>query len=359
MEGRTKSPYRYLEESLIMKRKILITGGAGFIGSNFVRTFSESHPDDEIVVLDCLTYAGNKENIADLINSGRIKFVKGDIADKGLVSDLFKKERFTLVVNFAAETHVDRSIVDPDIFIMTNIVGTQNLLNACKKFPVQKFLQISTDEVYGDLGDNSSDFFTEETPLNPSSPYSASKAASDLLALSYYKTYKIPVMISRCSNNYGPHQFPEKLIPYFFQLASQNKPLPIYGNGRNIRDWLFVLDHCEAVDLILQRGKPGEIYNIGGNNEKNNIEIAKMILRFLGKPESLITFVKDRLAHDKRYAIDAGKIKRELGWKPKTSFEEGIKLTLQWYAKKHEIDETRHHLSLKKPKSGRIAVQKN
>ncbi|MBI4994356.1 dTDP-glucose 4,6-dehydratase [Candidatus Peregrinibacteria bacterium] len=326
-------------------KKILITGGAGFIGSNFARYACEKYPAYEIVVLDKLTYAGNKENIADLINSEKIKFIKGDIADKKLIFGLFKKERFALVVNFAAETHVDRSIVNPDVFVMTNIVGTQNLLAACREFPVCKFLQISTDEVYGDLDYDSLGFFTEKTPLNPTSPYAASKAASDLLALAYYKTYKMPVIISRCSNNYGPYQFPEKLIPYFFQLASQNKFLPVYGDGKNIRDWLFVLDHCEALDLILQHGKPGEIYNIGGHNEKCNIEIAKMILKFLGKPQSLIAFVEDRPAHDRRYAIDAAKIEKELGWKPKTTFEKGIELTFEWY-EKHQIDETRRHLSI-------------
>lgn len=339
--------------------KILITGGAGFIGSNFVRFFSERHSNDEVSVLDKLTYAGNKENIADLINSKKIKFIKGDISDKRFIFGLFKKERFEFVVNFAAETHVDRSIVNPDIFIITNIIGTQNLLDACREFPVNKFIQISTDEVYGDLGSDSKNFFTEKTSLYPSSPYSASKAAADLLALSFYKTYKMPIIISRCSNNYGPYQFPEKLIPYFFQLASQNKSLPIYGDGKNIRDWLFVEDHCEAIDLILQRGKSGEIYNVGGNNEKTNIEIAKMILEFLGKPLSLMIFVEDRLAHDRRYAIDSSKIKRELGWIPKTSFEEGIKLTFEWYEKnkiwwqrlikKHGIDETRKHISIKNP----------
>ena len=329
MEGRKKNPYRRLN------MKILITGGAGFIGSNFVHYFCTKYRRlKEIFVLDKLTYAGNKENISELIEKKRIKFIKGDIVDKNFLLKLFKKERFTQVVNFAAETHVDRSIVTPSVFTMTNVIGTHNLIEACRKFGVERFIQISTDEVYGDLGNNSKNYFTESSPLSPTSPYAASKAAADLLVLSYAKTYGIPAIISRCSNNYGPYQFPEKLIPYFFQLAIRNKSLPVYGDGKNIRDWLFVGDHCEAIDLILKRGEIGEVYNIGGHNEKRNIEIAKLILKFLDKPQSLIAYVEDRLAHDRRYAIDASKIKRDLGWKPKTTFEEGIKITLEWYKKK-------------------------
>lgn len=348
-----------------MRQKILITGGAGFIGSNFVHYACKKYPHDEIVVLDKLTYAGNKENIKDLIENKQIKFIKGDIADKKNISALFKKERFTLVVNFAAETHVDRSIINPSIFVMTNIIGTHNLLEACREFNVPRYHQISTDEVYGDLGDGTINYFTEKTLIDPNCPYAASKAAADLLVLSYYKTYKMFVTISRCSNNYGPYQFPEKLIPYFFQLAQQNKPLPLYGDGKNVRDWLFVLDHVEAIDLILKDGKAGEVYNIGGHNEKQNIEIAQIVLKFLGRPSSLITYVVDRLAHDRRYAMDPSKIGNELGWKPKTSFEEGIKLTFEWYEKnkswwsnlikKHGIDETRQHLSLKKQHAMRSA----
>lgn len=313
------------------KKKILVTGGAGFIGANFVHYTAQKHPENEIVVLDALTYAGNKENLSSLLETKKIRFFKADIADKGSVSSLFKKENFWAVVNFAAETHVDRSIISPSVFVMTNIVGTHNLLEACREFEVPRFHQISTDEVYGDLGGGSKNLFTEKTPLSPTSPYASSKAAADLLVMSYFKTYNIHATISRCSNNYGPYQFPEKLIPFFFQLATQGKNLPLYGDGNNIRDWLFVADHCEAVDLILRKSKPGKIYNIGGNNEKKNVEIAKLILKYLGKSEDLITFVEDRLAHDRRYAIDAATIKRELGWSPKTDFECGIKKTFEWY----------------------------
>lgn len=316
-----------------MRQKLLITGGAGFIGSNFVHYTANHHPDDEIVVLDSLTYAGNKNNIASLLKEGKAGFVKKDIADKKAVFALFKREKFTAVVNFAAETHVDRSIVSPSVFVMTNIIGTHNLLEACRELDVPRYHQVSTDEVYGDLGDDSHDYFTEKTPLAPNSPYAASKAAADLLVRSYFETYGMFATISRCSNNYGPYQFPEKLIPYFFKLAQENRPIPLYGDGKNIRDWLFVEDHCEAVDLVLRKGKAGEVYNIGGNTEKKNIEIARLILRFLGKPASLITYVEDRLGHDRRYAIDSSKIQRELGWKPKTSFEQGIKRTFEWYGK--------------------------
>lgn len=316
-----------------MSGKILITGGAGFIGSNFTHYVVKLGTYDEICVLDNLTYAGNLENITGLIDSMRIKFVKGDIANKKFVFDLFKEEKFDYVANFAAETHVDRSIMDSSIFVMTNIVGTQNLLEASKEFGLKRYHQISTDEVYGDLGFGSKNYFTERTPINPSSPYSASKAGADMLVMAFWRTYKLPVTISRCSNNYGRFQFPEKLIPCLFHLASKNKPLPLYGSGENVRDWLYVEDHCEAVELILHKSKPGEIYNIGGHNEIKNIDIAKMILKFLKKPENLITFVTDRLGHDERYAIDASKIEKTLGWNPKFTFERGIAKTFELMSK--------------------------
>lgn len=338
-------------------QKILITGGAGFIGSNFVHFTVKKYPENEVIVVDKLTYAGNKDNLKSLLDAKKIKFVKGDISDKKFVSDFFQKERIDAIVNFAAETHVDRSIVEPSIFVMTNIIGTHNLLEAARGFGVPRFHQISTDEVYGDLGSNSDDYFTENTPLDPNCPYASSKAAADLLVMSYFKTYGMHVTISRCSNNYGPYQFPEKLIPFFFQLASQNKPLPLYGDGKNVRDWLFVLDHCEAIDVILRSSSPGKIYNIGGHNEKQNIEIAELILEFLGKPKTLVKYVTDRLAHDRRYAMDPTKIKNELGWEPKTGFVEGIKITFDWYRKnkswweniikKHAIDENRKHLKIR------------
>jgi len=329
LERRTSYKNRYLN----MSGKILITGGAGFIGSNFTHYVAQLGTYDEICVLDNLTYAGNLGNIAKLIDSEKIKFVKGDIANKKFVFDVFKKEKFDYVVNFAAETHVDRSIIDSSIFVMTNVVGTQNLLEASKEFDIKRFHQISTDEVYGDLGFGSKNLFTEKTSLNPSSPYSASKAGADMLVMAFWRTYKLPVTISRCSNNYGQFQFPEKLIPYLFHLASENKPLPLYGDGKNVRDWLYVEDHCEAVELILHKSKPGEVYNIGGHNEFKNIDIAKMILKFLKKPENLITFVTDRLGHDERYAIDASKIEKTLGWKPKYTFECGIAKTFELMSK--------------------------
>lgn len=319
-----------------MSEKILITGGAGFIGTNFVYFTRKFHPTDEICVLDNLTYAGNKENIAPLLESGIVSFVQGDIANRDFVASLFEKEKFTMVANFAAETHVDRSIREPAIFVQTNVVGTLNLLEACRDFSVPRFHQISTDEVYGDLGDGSTNFFTEQTPIEPNCPYAASKASADLLVYSYFETYKMFVTISRCTNNYGPYQYPEKLIPFFFQLAKKDKPLPLYGDGKNVRDWLYVEDHCEAIDLILRKAKPGDIYNIGGHNEKQNIEIAQLILEFLGKPKTLLTFIEDRLAHDRRYAMDPSKIEHDLGWKPKTSFTEGIKKTFEWYEANQE-----------------------
>lgn len=311
--------------------KILITGGAGFIGSNYVYHYLKKHPENKIVVLDKLTYAGNEDNLKDISGNPKYKFVKGDIADSEFVNNIFEREKFDKVINFAAETHVDRSIESPSIFVMTNIVGTHNLLEASKQFKVKRYHQISTDEVYGDLGSNSKEYFTEETPLAPNCPYAASKAAADLLVKSYFETYRLPVTISRCSNNYGPYQFPEKLIPYFFRLITEEKPVPIYGDGQNVRDWLYVEDHCQAIDLILEKGTIGEIYNIGGNNEKTNIEITKIILKFLNKSEDLITFVNDRLAHDRRYAIDSSKLQNELGWKPSVTFEEGIEKTFNWY----------------------------
>jgi dTDP-glucose 4,6-dehydratase len=316
-----------------MAKKVLITGGAGFIGSNYVHYYAEHHPKDEVVVLDKLTYAGNLDNIASLIESGRerVRFVEGDIANQDFINKLFGEEQFHTVINFAAETHVDRSIIDPHIFVHTNVMGTHNLLLASRDNEVKRYHQISTDEVYGDLGSGTKNYFTETTPINPNCPYAASKAAADLLVQSYYETYKMPITISRCSNNYGPYQFPEKLIPFFFRLASENKPLPVYGDGLNVRDWLYVLDHCSAIDLIVHSQKYGEVYNIGGHNEYTNLEITKHILRFLGKDEDLITFVEDRKAHDRRYAMDPSKIERELGWSPSVTFEQGIKKTFDWY----------------------------
>lgn len=311
--------------------KVLITGGAGFIGSNYVHYHSDKYSDDEIIVLDKLTYAGNLENIKDLLDLERVKFIEGDIANQKFIADLFESEKFDKVINFAAETHVDRSIIDPHIFVETNVMGTHNLLLSSRENKVGRYHQISTDEVYGDLGSGSKDYFTEQTPINPNCPYAASKAAADLLVLSYYETYGMPITISRCSNNYGPYQFPEKLIPYFFKLASEDKPLPVYGDGQNVRDWLYVIDHCRAIDMIVQSDKYGEVYNIGGHNEYTNLEITKHILNFLGKNENLITFVEDRKAHDRRYAMDPSKIERELGWMPSVTFDEGIAKTFDWY----------------------------
>lgn len=307
--------------------KILITGGAGFIGSNFVKYMIDKYPDYEIVNLDALTYCGNLENLKSIEFKDNYSFIKGDIRDKDLVSDIVKDCDY--VINFAAESHVDRSIEDPEIFIKSNVLGTQVLLNASKKANIKKYLQISTDEVYGSLG--SEGYFTEKTPLQPNSPYSASKASADLIVRAYHNTFGMPVNITRCSNNYGPYQFPEKLIPLMISNALEDKPLPVYGDGKNIRDWLHVYDHCSAIDLVLHEGKIGEVYNIGGNNEKQNIDIVKLILEDLGKDESLIKFVDDRLGHDRRYAIDSTKIQKELGWMPKYTFEVGIKETIQWY----------------------------
>ena len=312
--------------------KLLVTGGAGFIGSNFIFYERKTHPEDQIVCLDALTYAGNLETLASVMDDSGFRFVKGDIADRDAVFGLFERERPDYVVNFAAESHVDRSIETPELFLRTNVMGTQVLLDACRSFGVRRYHQVSTDEVYGDLPlDRPELFFTEETPIHTSSPYSASKAAADLLVLAYHRTYQLPATVSRCSNNYGPYHFPEKLIPLMISRALADQTLPVYGNGENVRDWLYVEDHCAAIDLILRNGADGEVYNIGGHNERTNLEVVKTILRELGKPESLITYVKDRPGHDLRYAIDPSKIHRELGWLPKTDFDEGIRKTINWY----------------------------
>ncbi len=313
-------------------KKILVTGGAGFIGGNFVHYMLNKYPEYIIVNLDALTYAGNLETLKPVEDKPNYKFVKGDIADREFIFDLFRKEKFDIVVNFAAESHVDRSVEYPGIFVKTNIVGTQVLLDASKEFGLERYHQVSTDEVYGDLPLDRKDlFFTESTPLNPSSPYSASKASADLLVNAYYRTFGLPTTISRCSNNYGPYHFPEKLIPLIISRSLVDKSIPVYGKGDNIRDWLYVEDHCVAIDLIIHKGKVGEVYNIGGHNEKTNLEVVKTILKELGKSEDLIKFVNDRPGHDKRYAIDPIKIKNELGWQPTTKFDEGIKLTIKWY----------------------------
>ena len=316
---------------------ILVTGGAGFIGSNFIFYEREHHPEDRIVCLDALTYAGNLSTLSSVLDKPGLRFVKADIRDRVAVFALFEEEKFDIVVNFAAESHVDRSIENPGIFLETNILGTANLMDASRKYGVARFHQVSTDEVYGDLPLDRPDlFFTEETPIHTSSPYSSSKAAADLLALAYYRTYGLPVSISRCSNNYGPYQFPEKLIPLMIANSLADKPLPVYGTGQNVRDWLYVEDHCKAIDLIMRKGRVGEVYNVGGHNEMANIDIVKIILKELGKPESLITFVTDRKGHDMRYAIDPSKIRDELGWLPETMFADGIKKTIRWYLDNRE-----------------------
>ena len=312
-------------------KTILVTGGAGFIGSNFVYYELKKHPDRRIVCLDALTYAGNLETLDEAMKNKNFRFVKGNITDRKAVNSLFEEEAFDAVVNFAAESHVDRSIEEPEIFLKTNILGTQVLLNACRKNDV-RFHQVSTDEVYGDLPLDRPDlFFTEETPIHTSSPYSASKAGADLLVSAYHRTYGSKVTISRCSNNYGPFHFPEKLIPLMIANALEGKELPVYGEGKNVRDWLYVEDHCKAIDMILENGRIGEVYNIGGHNERTNLDVVKTVLKILGKNESLIKFVKDRPGHDMRYAIDPTKIKNELGWYPETKFEDGIKKTVDWY----------------------------
>lgn len=311
---------------------IIVTGGAGFIGSNFVFHMLQAHPDYRIVCLDKLTYAGNLSTLEPVLQQDNFRFVKADICDRQAVDKLFQEEKPDIVVNFAAESHVDRSIENPGIFLETNIMGTAVLMDVCRKYGIQRYHQVSTDEVYGDLPLDRPDlFFTEETPLHTSSPYSSSKASADLLVMAYYRTYGLPVTISRCSNNYGPYHFPEKLIPLMIANALADKPLPVYGNGENVRDWLYVEDHCRAIDLIIHAGKVGEVYNVGGHNEKRNIDIVRIICQELGKPESLIVHVEDRKGHDRRYAIDPAKIHRELGWLPETKFEDGIKKTIKWY----------------------------
>ena len=312
--------------------RLLITGGAGFIGANFLYYMAKKHPDYELCCLDQLTYAGNLENLEALKQNSRFSFIKGDIADRTCVNRLFETKCPDIVVNFAAETHVDRSIVTPELFLQTNIMGTAALLDACRSYGVKRFHQVSTDEVYGELPLDRPDlFFTEETKIQASSPYSASKASADLLVQAYGRTYGLPVTISRCSNNYGPYQFPEKMIPVMIIQALEDKALPIYGKGENIRDWLYVEDHCVAIDRILEDGKIGQVYNVGGHNEKQNLEVVKLILKILGKSESLIQFVADRPGHDLRYAIDPAKMQKELSWFPKTSFEEGLRSTIDWY----------------------------
>ena len=311
---------------------ILITGGAGFIGSNFIFHMRKAHPDYRLVCLDKLTYAGNLSTLAGVLDDPAFRFCRTDICDRAAVYRIFEEEHPDIVVNFAAETHVDRSIDDPGVFLQTNILGTGVLMDACRKFGVGRFHQVSTDEVYGDLPLDRPDlFFTEDTPIRTSSPYSSSKAAADLLALSYYRTYGLPVTVSRCSNNYGPYHFPEKLIPLMIINALNDRPLPVYGTGENVRDWLYVEDHCRAIDLVIHGGRVGEVYNIGGHNEMRNLDVVRLICRKLGKPESLITHVADRKGHDLRYAIDPTKIHNELGWLPETGFAEGIGKTIRWY----------------------------
>lgn len=311
---------------------ILVTGGAGFIGANFVYLELKEHPEDRIVCIDKLTYAGNLETLKEAMEYPNFRFEKMDICDREAVFALFEEEKPDIVVNFAAESHVDRSIEDPGIFLQTNIMGTQVMMDASRKYGVKRYHQVSTDEVYGDLPIDRPDlFFTEDTPLKTSSPYSSSKAGADLLVNAYHRTFGLPTTISRCSNNYGPYQFPEKLIPLMIANALADKPLPVYGEGLNVRDWLYVEDHCKAIDLIIRQGKVGEVYNIGGHNEMKNIDIVKIICEALGKPESLITHVTDRKGHDMRYAIDPAKIHGELGWLPETMFKDGIQKTIQWY----------------------------
>ena len=312
--------------------KIVVTGGAGFIGGNFVYYLLNNYVDDKVICYDKLTYAGNLETLKDAQNNPNFKFIRGDIANREQVYKMFEEEKPDVIVNFAAESHVDRSIEDPELFLRTNIIGTSVLLDACKKFGIKRFHQVSTDEVYGDLPLDRPDlFFTEQTNLHTSSPYSASKASADLLVQAYQRTYKIPATISRCSNNYGPYHFPEKLIPLMIINALNNKKLPVYGVGANVRDWLYVEDHCAAIDLILRKGRVGEVYNIGGHNERTNLDVVKTILKILGKNEDLIEFVTDRKGHDLRYAIDPTKIESQLGWTPHTKFDDGIKKTVEWY----------------------------
>lgn len=311
---------------------ILVTGGAGFIGANFIYYLLSEHPAERVVCVDCLTYAGNLCTLKEALKRDNFAFYKANICDRAAIYGIFEAEHPDVVVNFAAESHVDRSIESPEIFLQTNILGTQVMMDACRRYGTKRYHQVSTDEVYGDLPlDRPDMFFTEETPIRTSSPYSASKASADLLAAAYFRTYGLPVTVSRCSNNYGPYQFPEKLIPLMIANALNDKPMPIYGKGENVRDWLYVGDHCRAIDLIIRNAEPGKVYNIGGHNEMRNIDIAKLICRRLNKPESLITYVADRKGHDMRYAIDPEKIHRELGWLPETRFEDGIERTVQWY----------------------------
>ena len=312
--------------------KLIITGGAGFIGSNYIYYELKQHPEDEFICLDKLTYAGNLSSLKSAMQQPNFKFVKGDIADRDFVYSLFEAEKPDVVVNFAAESHVDRSILEPDLFLKTNVIGTGVLMDACRKYGIKRYHQVGTDEVYGDLPLDRPDlFFTETTPLHTSSPYSASKASADLLVLAYHRTYGLPVTISRCSNNYGPYHFPEKLIPLMIINALHDRALPVYGDGANVRDWLYAEDHCSAIDLIIRQGSEGEVYNVGGHNEKSNLDVVKIILKALSKSEDLITFVKDRPGHDRRYAIDPTKIHNELGWLPQTKFEGGIAKTIEWY----------------------------
>ena len=315
----------------------LVTGGAGFIGGNFLHIMTKKHPEDRYACLDALTYAGNMETLEPILNLPNFRFVKGDIRDRDAVYQLFEEEHFDYVINFAAESHVDRSIVNPTIFLETNIIGTSVLLEACRKYGIKRYHQVSTDEVYGDLPLDRPDlFFSESTPLHTSSPYSASKASADLLVLAYHRTFGLPITISRCSNNYGPYQFPEKLIPLMIQKANRNEKLPVYGNGKNVRDWLYVGDHCEGIDLIVRTGRDGEIYNIGGHNERTNLQVVETILHALGISENLIEHIKDRPGHDRRYAIDPTKIETELGWKPTYTFDTGIQKTIEWNLQNQE-----------------------
>ncbi|WP_282941184.1 dTDP-glucose 4,6-dehydratase [Paenibacillus sp. RC67] len=310
-------------------RTVLVTGGLGFIGSNFILHWVKNHPQDRVINYDLLTYAGNPTNVSSVHNLPQYRYVLGDIADSPLLEKVMLEEMVDTVVHFAAESHVDRSIKDPSVFVRTNVLGTQYLLEAAMKCGINRFIHISTDEVYGSLGREG--FFTELSPISPNSPYSASKAGSDLMARAYYETYGLPVIITRCSNNYGPHQYPEKMIPKIITNALQNQPIPVYGDGQNVRDWLHVVDHCSAIERVIDSGQPGQVYNIGGNNECTNLQVVSEILRYLGKPDSLIQFVADRLGHDRRYAIDASKIRDELGWIPKYSFHEGMAQTVDWY----------------------------
>lgn len=317
--------------------KVLVTGGAGFIGSNFIFYMLKTYPSYRIICVDKLTYAGNLSTLTSVMTNPNFRFVKADICDRKAINQLFEEEKPDMIVNFAAESHVDRSINNPGIFLETNILGTDVLMDACLKYGIKRYHQVSTDEVYGDLPLDRPDLlFTETTPLHPSSPYSSSKAAADLLVLSYFRTYGLPVTISRCSNNYGPYQYPEKLIPLMIVNALNNQQLPVYGNGQNVRDWLYVEDHCRAIDLVIHKGREGEVYNIGGHNEMANINIVKLICKELGKSEDLITYVADRKGHDLRYAIDPTKFYTELGWLPETKFANGIKKTIQWYLDNHQ-----------------------